>query len=250
MKEKISVLIVDDEAAAREKLQRYVDLDNRFDVIGQAGNGQEAIDKITRFQPEVLLLDIQMPGMSGFDVLRLKDGSNTAVIFTTAYDEYAVKAFEVSAVDYILKPISESRLKQALDKVSKHLKLNWNEKINSVLDNLPQKNYIQQIAVRQAKRIKLLKIEDINFIRSEHRLINIYSADGERFWTNESLTQLESRLDPKRFMRVHRSSLVNLDADFDIEIWDSGRLKIHFSDGNHLVVSRENAERLRDRLKI
>ncbi len=250
MKERtaIRVLIVDDEAAARKKLLHYIESDKRFCVVGQAKNGQEAINKISELQPNLLLLDIQMPGMSGFDVLRLMDVGSPAIIFTTAYDEYAVKAFEVSAIDYLLKPISAQRLQKALDKVIHLFQVNWDEKIDSVLQKLKHKDYAKILAVRHLRRISLLNVEDISHIVSEHRLINVYNHEDERFWTNENLSQIESRLNPDYFMRIHRGAIINLSAKFEIEPWDSGRLKLHFKNDKELVVSRDHASNLQERL--
>jgi len=243
--EKIKVLIVDDEAPAREKINRYVCIDPRFDVVGEAKNGKEAIEKISQLQPQLLLLDIQMPGMTGFDVLRLMDAGKPAVIFITAYDDYAVQAFEVSAVDYLLKPISEDRLQQALNKVLTLTQQNWDEQIVRVLLNLKQKQYIHRLAVRHARKIQIINVDEILYIHSEHRLINIYNDNNQRFWTNENLSQLEKRLDPDCFMRVHRSTIINLAAKFEIETWDSGRLRLHFANEKVVVASREYAAHLR-----
>lgn len=236
----IQLLIVDDEAPAREKLRRYVAQCPRFNVVAEAKNGQEALDAMRQFAPQIILLDIQMPGMTGFDVLRLLDNQNVAVIFTTAFDHYAIQAFEVSAVDYLLKPINFTRLEQALVKASKHLSLNWPEKINQLLQQVAGGDFIQRLPVRQGQHIKILAVQDICFIRSEHRLIHIYDHSGHKYWTNESLTQLEKRLDPHCFRRIHRNSMVNLTAKFAIKSYHSGRLKLLFDFAEEGVVSREH----------
>jgi two-component system LytT family response regulator len=246
----VTVLIVDDEAPAREKLKRYIAEFQNFKVVGEAKNGQEALDCICLLNPQIILLDIQMPGMSGFDVLRLMKVQNAAVIFTTAFDNYAIKAFEVSAVDYLLKPISFTRLDQALVKASKHLKQNWQEKINHVLMNIESESFIQRLPVRQGQRIHILHTKDIGFIRSEHRLINIYDHSGQRYWTNESLMQLEKRLDPLHFFRIHRNSIVNLASKFEIENFNSGRLKLYFDFKQEGVVSREYTSAFKERLGL
>lgn len=251
----INVLIIDDEAPARLKLQRLVEQDNRFSVLALAKNGLEALDKIAELQPDLLLLDIQMPGMTGFDVLRLMDTASPAIIFTTAFDEYAVKAFEVSAIDYLLKPITESRLTQALDKVanachSAVLQTNWDKKVDDVLNKLKHKEYVKRLAVRHLKRVHLLSVSDISHIVSEHRLIHVYAKNGDKFWTNENLSQLAARLDPNHFMRVHRSTIINLSSKFEIETIDSGRLKLHFSNEQILFVSREHSHKLKQSLGL
>jgi len=242
----ISVLIIDDEAPARKKLSLFVDNDKRFSVVGEAVNGQDALEKIIQLTPDLLLLDIQMPGMTGFDVLRLMTENSPAIIFTTAYDEYAVQAFDVSAVDYLLKPISQQRFEQALNKVIELTSTNWNEKVAQVLRALKHKQHAKKLAVRHLQKVSLLNVEDVDFIVSEHRLINIYSNKQQKFWTNENLTQLEARLNPNDFMRIHRGAIVNLHAKFEIQTWDSGRYKLHFSDDRTLIVSREYAKKLRE----
>jgi two-component system LytT family response regulator len=241
----ISVMIIDDEAPARDKLKKYLANDPRFVCIAEAQNGEQAILAINQHHPKLLLLDIQMPGLSGFDVLRLMDPQNIAVIFTTAYDEYALDAFEVSAVDYLLKPISEARFKQALEKVVASVSVNWQEKISNVLHNLKSENHIQRLSVRHGQYTKIVKVEDIQFIQSQHRLIRVFTLDGAKYWTNEKLTDLERRLNPKIFMRIHRGSIINLNTEFDLQPWDSGRLKIHYESGEHLIVSREYTAKLK-----
>jgi two-component system LytT family response regulator len=212
----------------------------------------------------LFLLDIQMPGMTGFDVLRLLDGPSPAVIFTTAYDHYAVQAFEVSAIDYLLKPIAQARLTQALDKVillgEKKEPTDWNDKIETVLDKLVHPEYAKRLAVKHLERVHLLDCQQIRYIVSEHRLVTIYAQDGQKYWTNENLSQLAGRLDPDKFMRIHRSAIIFLEANFEVESFNSGRLKLHFLAGNNdgsaqgnsedqtLVVSRENVAGLRVRL--
>lgn len=235
----ITVLIVDDEAPARKKLATYLAKDSRFKIVAEAKNGQEAIIIINQYAPQLLLLDIQMPGLTGFDVLRLMDNQDCAVIFTTAYDEYAVDAFEVSATDYLLKPINEDRFFQALDKVIHGLEQDWRAKISTVLHNLKIPGYISRLSVRHGQLTKLLNVSDIKVIRTEHRLVNVIDCKGGCYWTNEKLSDLQRRLDPTLFARVHRSAIINLAAEFDVASHNSGRLKILYQDGMEVMVSRE-----------
>jgi two-component system LytT family response regulator len=127
-------------------------------------------------------------------------------------------------------------------------KANWDERIDKVLDKLEHPEFAKRLAVRQSRRVHLLNVEDISHIVSEHRLINVYDQDGIRFWTNESLSQLAARLDPHDFMRVHRSAIIKLSAKFEIEPWDSGRLKLHLANGQQIFASREYANELKQRL--
>ncbi|MGI9285878.1 MAG: LytR/AlgR family response regulator transcription factor [Pseudomonadales bacterium] len=247
----VSALIVDDESAARSRLKRLLGKDNRINVLGEAEDGPGAVQAIQQYKPQLVFLDIQMPAMNGFDVLRLLSPEQVpAVVFVTAFDEYAVKAFDVAAVDYLLKPFDEERLRGAVDKVIASLTFAWDKTVVDILDRLETKNYCQQLPVHHLKRIRLLNVTDISYIVSEHRLINLYDKDGQRYWTNETLEQLENRLDPTVFFRIHRSSLISLQATFEIETWDDGRLRLHYPDGTILVVARGPAKELKSLLSI
>jgi len=251
--DKISTLIVDDESAARKKLCRLLANDQRVEVVGEAEDGLQAIELIRQHKPQLVLLDIQMPSISGFDVLRLiPDEELPMVIFVTAFDEYAIKAFEVCAIDYLLKPFGQERLDQAIIKAQQTLQGSVSSPAytpnREVLSALSHDGYARQLAVHTHKRIRLINVEDISHIISEHRLINIYDNDNERYWTNETLQQLETRLDPQQFFRIHRSSLINLKASFELETWEDGRLRVHFPHEVSLTVAREPAKELRKRL--
>ena len=242
----IRILIVDDEAPARAKLVAYLAEDARFELVGEAVDGEDALDKIERFRPDVLLLDIQMPGMTGFDLLRLlPEAERPRVIFATAYDRYAVEAFSVSAADYLLKPIGRKRFREALDKVAAATPV---PSVSEVLSRLPSPTPISRLAVRQMKRIKVLDVSRISRIVAERQIIAVYDREGGRYWTEETLDSLERRLDAERFFRIHRSSLINLDEELSIEPWQDGRLRIHFPDGNVLTAARGPAKELRRRL--
>mgnify|MGYP001093117293 CR=1 FL=1 len=257
----IPLVIIEDEAPARAKLVQYVQQDSRFSIVGQAKNGREALTLLEEKKPGVMLLDIQMPGMTGFDVLRLMENRNVAVIFTTAYEQYAIQAFDASAIDYILKPVTKQRLHQALSKAYTYLGVQNSQKISKLLgllseaqsaNNIPP---IKRLAVRQQRSVQLLPIEDIAFIRTEHRLVHVYDRLFNKFWTNELLTELESRLPTEQFMRIHRGAIVNLNTQLNVESWNSGRLRIHINSLDNvktevLTVSREHTKKLRNLYKI
>jgi two-component system, LytTR family, response regulator len=237
---KLRLLIVDDEQPARKKLTRQLAGNDLVEIIGEAKDGAEALHLIEDKRPDVVMLDIQMPGMSGFDVVRLMREPHPKIIFVTAYDEYAIKAFEVAAVDYLLKPVSNMRLHQAFDKVKVA-----RQKAAEILDVLEQPEYTQRLAVRHLNRIKLVQVSDVSYVTSEHRVVYVVDKSGEKHWTNETLDQLMRRLDPQQFFRIHRSSIINLSAPFEIEGWEDGRLKIHFPDNSELMAAREPALALR-----
>lgn len=251
MTDPISVLIIDDEEPARSQMQRYLSNDQRFTVMGEAENGPRALELISDLKPDLLLLDIQMPGMTGFDVLRLLEGQHPSVIFITAFDQYAIKAFDVCALDYILKPVSEERFQQALEKMIALGKQDWQSKVEQALDQVAEEsNYIQRLPVRHLKKVHLLAVNEISHIVSENRLVHVYDTQGRRFWTGETLTQLEARLNPNSFMRIHRSSIINVATELQIEPWEDGRLRVHLGNETTLVVSRAQANRLKTLLKV
>ena len=245
----ITALIVDDERAARNSLRRGLEADARVEVVGEAGDGPSAVALIEEVSPQLVFLDIQMPVMSGFDVLRLLEPERMpAVVFVTAHDEYAIAAFEVSAVDYLLKPFHEDRLREAIDKAVARIAGPWSSTIQEVLGNLPTAAYVRRLPVHARKRIRLLDVDRISHIISEDRIIRIYDHDGHRYWTNETLDQLQRRLDPGQFFRIHRSSLVNLRSEFEIEPWEDGRLRLHLKGDKTLTVARERAKLFREQM--
>ena len=247
----ITALIVDDEAAARNRLRQALSDNHHLQVLGEARDGVEAVEKIEALAPQLIFLDIQMPGMDGFDVLRqLPKERMPAVIFVTAFDQYAIRAFEVSAIDYLLKPYSEERLHQALNRVVCSLATAHKDDVYKLLEQLPSEKIVRQLPVRAKKRIKLLSTDSICRIVSEHRLITVYDRNGARYWTNETLDQLQKRLDPEIFFRIHRSSIINMQADIELEPWDDGRLKVHFADGEVLTAAREPAKQLKQKMGL
>ncbi len=235
----ISVLIVDDEFAARQRIKKLVKVQPNFELLGEAGDGPTAVEKIEALCPDLVFLDVQMPAMNGFEVLRqLSDEDMPAVVFVTA--------FEVSAIDYLLKPVSAERFQQGIKRIDKLMDSSPNA-LQNLLD-MENQGYVKQLPVRFLKRVKLLNVDDISHIISEHRLVNVYSRSGERFWTNETLDRLQDRLDPSQFCRTHRSSILNLSAEFELEYWEDGRLKVHFPSGDFLTVARDPAKEIRSRL--
>ncbi|PCJ41248.1 MAG: DNA-binding response regulator [Moraxellaceae bacterium] len=246
----IRTLIIDDEKPARSRLRRHLEKDPRFILVGECGDGQSALEQIMNLSPELLLLDIQMPGINGFDVLRLMEDANPAIIFVTAFDQYAVDAFNVSAQDYLLKPVSEARFQQALNKIADQLEHEITPNSAQVLNNLTSEGYINTLPVRQLKKIKLLKVDAISHIISENRLVQVYDLSNERYWTNETLDQLSSRLDPAIFFRIHRSCIINLENKLEIETWNDGRLKIYLPHDVVLTASRGPATELKKLLQV
>ena len=246
------VLIVDDEPLARQRLRDLLAAQTEVQIIGEAENGAEAVTRVETLRPDLLLLDVQMPDMDGFGVLRLLDAAALPlVIFVTAHDQYAVDAFEVSALDYLLKPVSRRRLTEALDKA--RVRLAAREQAQTLLANflhtLPPRGYLQRLPVRAQQRILVLGVEQITSLRVDRGLVCVTTADGE-FWTKfTTLAEIEPQLDPAIFQRVHRQALVNLNHVREIQPYDNQTAQLTLTSGHQVSVSRNHLPELRKLLQ-
>ena len=247
MRRSMRVLVVDDEELARARIKELLADIPDVEVAGEAENGLRAVELVGELGPDVVILDIQMPGMDGFEVVEALTHV-PLVIFATAFDEYAIKAFEVNSVDYLLKPISRERLGEAI------------ERARSLLDDTPQlddqmarlaglirSRDMRRLPVMKGKKIVLVDLDDIVWIGVEGELVFVHTA-SEKYMMNATMAELESRLDPRVFFRSHRSSIVNLNHVKEIVPWFSGKYKIVVDDErkSELVLSRARAKRLRE----
>lgn len=240
-----SLLIVDDEAPARERLQRLVDGLPEWKCLGACATGAEAIRLVEQHQPAVVLLDIRMPGMSGVEVARhlSRLESPPAVIFTTAYDEYALEAFDSRAVGYLLKPVRSERLESALEHAGRLSDALLSE-INRRTRGFDQRRHV---AARLRGELKLIPISEISYFHAEQKYVNVFHAGGEDL-IEDSLKQLEEEF-PDRFVRIHRSMLVAVDAIEALEKDAAGGYHVRLRDGPAtLAVSRRQVTELKDRL--
>ena len=247
---RLRTLIVDDEAPARERLRRFLGDMPDVELIGEAEDGIRAVELIERERPDLVLLDIQMPGLDGFGVLEaLKEP--IAVIFITAYDEYAIRAFEVNALDYLLKPYSHKRLEEAIGRVMETSVRGGREVIRygSLLASLAdQGQYLKRLAVWHRSNIRLLDVEQIDWVAIEEDQVMVHAA-GEAYAVRRTLADLEAGLDPSRFFRAHRSAIVNLDRVQEIIPWFKGSHKLRLTTGEEVELSRSRARELRDRFE-
>jgi two-component system LytT family response regulator/two-component system response regulator LytT len=249
----IRTLVVDDERLARDRLVDFLGGLPDVAVVGQAGDGVAALKIIEETRPDLVFLDVQMPGMDGFEVLRTLRGPLPHVIFSTAYDEYAIRAFEVGAVDYLLKPFARTRVEEAVGRVRARLGNGPNgPDWDSLLRQLDERRkvHVTQIPVHSGKRILIVPVTDVLWFGVEYRLV--YAHTQERaFMTNYTLRELEERLDPALFFRAHKSSLVNLRHVKEIVPWFGGRYKLVMRDqaGSEVALSRAQARELRARLR-
>jgi len=241
----LRTLIVDDEPPARERLRRLLAEIETVEIVGEAEDGARAVEMIEALSPDLVLLDIQMPGLDGFGVLEaLKDPP--PVIFVTAYDEYAIRAFEVNALDYLLKPFSRERLEKAIRHAQEALseERGLALRLRPLLESLAaQGRYLTRLAVRDWDSIRVLDVDEVDWIgvEGEQVLVNV----GERAYPiRRTLAELEVRLDPARFFRAHRSAIVNLDRVQEVIPWFKGSHKLRLATGAQVDLSRAQARAL------
>jgi len=262
----LRVAVVDDEQLAREEVCFLLQQLDRIEIVAQAGNGVDALRVIEEYQPDLLMLDVQMPGLTGFEVARrvVDSGLETQVIFVTAFDQYAIDAFEVNAVDYLLKPVEQGRLAMAVDRARKRVaaavrapEARPESRTDPDLERL-----LQMLADRQGRREQLaIKVEERFLLVQADEVVHASVEDDQiRVVTNSlsgtsnyrTLDELQTRLDPAVFWRVHRSHLVNINKIKEIVPWFSRNyiLKMKDAKGSEIPVSRSQTRRLREYLKL
>ncbi|HZI10472.1 MAG TPA: LytTR family DNA-binding domain-containing protein [Myxococcus sp.] len=230
------VLAADDEAPARAKVKRLLAEDPRFLLVGEAADGTEALARVEALRPDLLLLDVQMPGLTGFEVLEaLGVEGAPAVIFSTAYDAFALQAFEAHAVDYLLKPYDADRFGRALDKA--HALLLGGRTEAGGLQSLLEARKLERLVVKVGEAWVPLKLDAVWRLSAEDKYVRLYTGRGEHL-VRQSLRALEERLDPTRFVRVHRGDIVNLDAVARLEPWTHGDGILVLKDGSTVILSR------------
>jgi two-component system LytT family response regulator len=249
---KIKTLIVDDEPLAREKLQGLLIQDREIEIIGECTNGREALSAIQALRPDLVFLDVQMPELDGFGVLaRLDVNTLPTIVFVTAYDQYAIKAFEVSALDYLLKPFDRERFQRALERAKKYLKSSPSGDVSAhliaLLENLKNKNYLERLVIKSGGRIFFIKTEEIDHIEAAGKYVRVFWG-SESHLLRETMSALEAQLNPKIFLRIHRSTIVNLDRIKELQPWFNGDYVAILKDGTRLTVSRSYREKLHQQL--
>ena len=247
--EKIKVLIVDDEKLVRDYLRRIILERKDIVIIGEAEDGIEAISKVQELSPDIMLLDIQMPELDGFDVLDSLD-EPPPTIFVTAYDEYAIKAFEVNAIDYVLKPVTKKRLFDSIEKAKIYIrnKKIWKLEVAKILDFTREKP-ISKIAIRSKGKVQLLNMEEIYWIKADGDYSSIHIANND-FFHKKSLKLLESQLPSYLFSRVHRSYIVNLKKVKELIFDAAGGYRLKMIDDSEIPVSRRKSRKVKKKLKI
>ncbi len=241
---KISVLIVDDEPLARARLRKMLAQEPEVEIAGECSNGAEAIDFLRRHRPDLVLLDVQMPEISGFDVLRaLPADGLPAVVFVTAHDQHAVEGFEVQALDYLLKPFTQARLKAALDRVRRHLQArevaSLNQHLSEWLHQAPSAGpvYLNRFAIKNGGQTLFLKVEDVDYVEAASNYAVLHTAGGNHV-VRETLLNLEAKLSPKLFRRISRSVMVNLERIREIHADARGDHLVVLHSGRQLSLTR------------
>lgn len=239
----MKALIVDDERLARVELKRLLAPHKDIDVVGEAVNAEDALNKIDQLKPELIFLDIQMPGKNGFQLLEELDKVPT-VVFTTAYDEYALKAFEYNAMDYLLKPIEPVRLEETVKKLLEKKKKDFVESIDK---QVLKEN--DQVFVKDGDRCWFVKLSEVRLFESEGNYVRLYFDDNKPLILR-TLNYLDERLDSKAFFRANRKHIVNLKWIESIEPWLNGGLLVKLKGGNKIEVSRRQAIKFKDMLSL
>jgi two-component system LytT family response regulator len=243
----VRALIVDDEPLARRgvvlRLRKFKDVE----IIGECGDGSSAVEKILELSPDIVFLDVQMPGMDGFDVLRaLPRGDLPSVIFLTAYEQHALRAFEVHALDYLLKPVDDARFAAAIERARKladsALKNRLAERVLQMLDGKPEK-YASRFTVQTGPRIQIVLAEDVEWIGAAGDYVELH-VRGRTHLLRETMASLEQRLDPAKFLRIHRSRIVQTGNILELRSMENREFTVRISDGSEHRSSRTYADRL------
>jgi two-component system LytT family response regulator len=259
--DRIKTLIVDDEPLARRNLRLLLERDPQIEILGECRNGKEAIKAIESSRPDLIFLDIQMPEMDGFDVLECVGAEHVqAIVFVTAFDQYALKAFEVHALDYLLKPYDDLRFTQALQRAKSQIESREINKVSKRLLALLEereshkgaptglKPYLNRVMIKLASRVILLRVDEIDWIEADGNYAKLHVGKKAHL-LREKMQELESQLDPQRFVRIHRSIIVNLERIKELHPHFNGDYIVVLEDGSQLKLSRSRRENLESRLR-
>jgi two-component system LytT family response regulator len=247
----IQAVVADDEVLARQKLRQFLRNESDVEIAGESASATETIELVRATRPDLLFLDIRMPGMDGFDVIgELSDSSEhplPRIVFTTAYDQYAVRAFEIHAVDYLLKPFTSERLRIAVQRVRDHL--NITEQVAGTVNGRSKESspYTTRIVFKSRGRILFLPVADIRWIAAEENYVRI-CTEKETHLLRETMARLEVRLDPHMFLRVHRSAIVNLQYVKEVRTEASGDFSVLLVNGQKVPMSRSYRTRVSELL--
>ncbi len=243
----IRAIVIDDERLARQELKNLLQSFDNIQIVAESGKPEEALDLIEKENPDLIFLDIQMPGMTGFEMLDELEGTAPEVIFVTAYDEYALKAFEVNALDYLMKPVEESRLQEAIEKIAKRIA---KKKVESEgQENDGKLELHDQVFLKDGEKCWFVELEKIRLFESEGNYVRVY-FDESRPLILKSLNALTDRLSEKYFFRASRKHIVNLRWIEKVETWFNGGLLVILKDGTKVEVSRRQSVKLKEMMAL
>lgn len=250
---KIRTLLVDDEDLARIALRRALEPEPDIDIVGEASNGIEAIEMIGELRPDLVLLDIEMPGFDGFEVVQ-QLANPPVIVFVTAYDEYAVRAFEANAIDYLLKPVQPERLARALGRVRQRIpslehgrSAEHGRRVKEIARE--RGGPVRRIAARRGKRIVIVPLREVIRAEIEDKLVFLVTAN-DRLLVEKTISELEAVLEPAGFLRISRGELVNLEMVKELLPWFSGTWRVKLANGEERDVSRERARQLKEAMGV
>ena len=247
----IKALIVDDEPLARDRIREMLKEHPEIEVVAEARNGREAIDSVVSHTPDLVFLDVQMPDLDGFDVVQnLNVERLPAIIFVTAYDQHALRAFDAHAVDYLLKPFDEKRFHRALDRAREHVQKpnGFSEHLRELLNDVKsEQKEPDRLVVKSSGRVLFLKTHEIDYIEASGNYLTLH-VGKETHLLRETMNNMESKLDGRKFMRIHRSTIVNLERIKELQPWFGGEYVVVLRDGQQLTLSRTYRSKLQELL--
>ncbi len=245
----IRALIVDDEPLAREAIRELLTADSGVKVVAECVNGREAVAAIQKLRPDLVFLDIQMPDVDGFSVLEAVGPTRMPVtIFVTAYDKYALKAFEVHALDYLLKPFDEDRFQQALERAKAQVQSDKKERLEERLvallrENKGEQKFLDRLVIKSGGRIIFLKTQEIDWIQAEGNYLRLH-VGKDSYLFRETMNNIERKLDSRQFVRIHRSTIVNMERIKELQPWHTGEYIVMMQTGKELTLSRGYRDQL------
>ena len=243
----LRLIVVDDEPLARSVVREYAAGDPTLDIVADCANGFEAVKAVAEQRPDLVLLDVQMPKLDGFEVLELL-GRDQPVIFITAYDQYALKAFEVHAVDYLLKPFSAERFQEAIGRARERLRAKAAIPVDDLVrDAKPKSGPAERVLIRDGANVHVLPVDAIDYVEAQDDYVAFKSA-GKQYLKDQTLSAAETALDPARFVRIHRSFILNIDRLSKVELYAKDSRVAILRDGSRLPVSRAGYARLSELL--
>jgi two-component system LytT family response regulator len=239
----LRVVVVDDEPLARAVVREFLGAHPGVEILAECSNGFEAVKAVTELAPDLLFLDVQMPKLSGFEVLELI-GRNVPVVFTTAYDQYALRAFEVHAVDYLLKPFSAARFAEALSRARERLASRDALPVEALVSEArPRQGPLERVLIRDGSKVHVLAVDAIDYVEAQDDYVS-FRSDGKSYLKDQTLGATEALLDPNRFVRIHRSYLLNIDRIARVELYAKDSRIAILRDGSKVPVSRAGYARL------